>query len=301
MFALVKYLLPFTKYPYVGQWVHCPVCENAESVKVASLDRRLKRLSTYACTGCGLLYTNPMPTDEELYEYYTRLYRLDYQAAASSPRARHLRKRAVEAQIRLANIKPLLSANSRTLDFGCGTGEFVTCLRAEGHDAHGFEPGHNYGHYAQTLHGQRIKIEGWQQVSYEGTFDLVSCFHVVEHLKDPVAAMQKMVQWVKPDGLVYIEVPDMGSTVRNKGFGAMHFAHLIGFNQHNLVVAAAIAGLTPKKIVSSTGIIFSPAKTVDAEALASEKQKGKELAFSLYAERGAVSRYLRYQLSKVTG
>ncbi len=298
MLKLLKYFLPFTRYPYAGDTIGCPVCSCDSSLKVAGMDRRLKLLPTFACDHCGLLYTNPMPTENELYEYYTRLYRLDYQGAANQPTAKHVRKRTLEAQSRFKHLVDRLKRPSRTLDFGCGTGEFVTCLRSEGHDAHGFEPGQNYGSYAQTLHGDRIKIQAWQHVSYDEPFDLVSCFHVLEHLRDPVAALKKIAEWTRPDGLVYIEVPDMGTQNRNKGFGAMHFAHVIGFNHHNLLVAASLAGLTPALVVSSTGIIFSRDSLSSQQTIELEAMKGKQLTLSLYANGRSVSRYLRYQAER---
>ncbi len=193
----------------------------------------------------------------------------------------------------------LLRPRSRVLDFGCGTGEFLTSLKSAGHDAYGFEPGQNYGHYARSLHGEHVKIEDWQQVAYDQPFDLVSCFHVLEHLNRPVAALKKMAQWASPSGLVYIEVPDMGITGRNKGLGALHFAHLIGFNHHNLLVAAAIAGLVPKVVVSQTGIIFAHDPHSRSEFDATEAEKGKQLTTSLYAERRALYNYFRYQFGKV--
>jgi SAM-dependent methyltransferase len=241
-----------------------------------------------------------MPTDEELNDYYSRVYRLDYQGVAGKPTTRHLQKRTLEANRRLKHVIEFLRPGSRTLDFGCGTGEFLTSLMSLGHNAYGFEPGHNYGHYARSLHGERVKIANWQQVSYGQPFDLVSCFHVLEHLKNPLAALAKMAEWTRPGGFVYIEVPDMGITDRNKGLGAFHFAHLIGFNHHNLLVAASLAGLVPKFIVSKTGIIFTHDQYGSERwDPAIEAKKGQQLTTSLYAKRRAFYNYFRYQLGKV--
>ncbi|MCC6509280.1 MAG: class I SAM-dependent methyltransferase [Pirellulaceae bacterium] len=298
---LLKYVLPFTRYPYEGELVACPVCSCPQASQVASIDRRLKRLPTFACLNCGLLYTNPMPTDDELHEYYQRIYRLDYQGATDTPKKRHLRKRTREAESRLKFLVPLLKPGSRTLDFGCGSGEFLTGLLALGHDAHGFEPGQMYGRYAQSLHDQRVTIQQWQHVNYNSQFDLVSCFHVLEHLKNPVEALKKMVQWTRPGGLVYIEVPDMGTTDRNKGVGAFHFAHLIGFNHHNLLLAGLMAGLQPKVMVTGTGIIFEHRAGSERVRESEETEKGRQLTMSLYGNRRAIYNYFRYQLGKVLG
>lgn len=299
-YNIVQFFLPFTGYPYSGEAVACPACGADNSQPLVSLDRRLKRLPTAMCGHCGLLYTNPMPTDDELATYYQDYYRFDYQAATTEPKVRHINKRRTEARRRVMQLEGLLEAGARTLDFGCGSGEFVGAMLEGGYDAHGFEPGDTYGNYARTLYGERITVSGWQEFKVDAPFDLVTSFHVVEHLRDPVAAMQQMAQWTGPGGLVYIEIPDLGVIHPNKGFGALHFAHLTGFNQHNLVVAAARAGLTPKRMVSPTGVVFRREQMPD-DAIEAEARCGRELSEKLYGDGRMVSNYLRYQLGKLTG
>ncbi|MDA7979612.1 MAG: class I SAM-dependent methyltransferase [Pirellulales bacterium] len=298
---VLKHFLPLTRYPYVGRQIACPVCGEPPATPIAGLDRRLKRLPTVACPACGLLFTNPMPTEAELETYYEQLYRFDYQMAAQEPSNKHVRKRTNEAEGRIADLEGLLPANARTLDFGCGSGELVEQLTALAYDAHGFEPGTAYGQYARRKLGERIRIACWQAVDYAGPFDLVSCFHVLEHLRDPIAALQRIVQWLKPAGLAYLEVPDMGIRDRNKGFGGLHFAHVLGFNHYNLLLAAAIVGLQPKRVISGTGIIFQKGD-VQGDTMASQDgdlaRKGARLTAELYSRGEAYRNYLRYQASK---
>lgn len=299
-YNIVQYFLPFTSYPYTGEDVPCPACGHSDSKPLVSIDRRLKRLPTSMCGHCGLLFTNPMPTDAELGTYYQDYYRFDYQAATSEPKERHLRKRRGEACQRVKQLDGLLEPGARTLDFGCGSGEFVAAMLEAGYDAHGFEPGDTYGSYARSLHGDRITVAGWQDIKFSAPFDLVTCFHVVEHLRDPVAAMRQMAEWVVPGGLVYIEVPDLGKAHPNKGFGALHFAHLTGFNQHNLVVAAARAGLKPERTISPAGVIFRRAD-MSTEAIEREAHRGREQSEKLYGDGGMALNYLRHQFGKLTG
>lgn len=299
-YSILSFFLPFTGYPYTGRMTPCPGCGHPASTEAAGIDRRLKRLGTAACDHCGLLYTNPMPTEDELASYYTNFYRFDYQAASTAPKEKHLKKRRTEAQMRVAQLSGLLPDNARTLDFGCGSGEFVAAMLALGHDAHGFEPGETYGSHAKAQHGDRITIKGWQDADYAGRFDLVTCFHVLEHLSNPVDALAQMAKWSAPDGLVYVEVPDLGNAHPNKGFGALHFAHLLGFNHHNLIVAAARAGLVPDRVVAPTGIIFRHGDA-DHAVIEAEAAKGLALTRKLYGDGGMVKNYFRYQLGKLTG
>ena len=293
---MLSFYLPLTKYPYHGSRAACPVCRCEQGSKICGLDRRWKRLPTYACDHCGLLFTNPMPREDELANYYTHLYRWDYQGAVDGPKQRHLRKRLVEARHRASQLSRLLGERSRTLDFGCGTGEFIGQLLSGGHDAHGFEPGKTYGDYARSEHGERVQIRTWQDADYDGKFDAVTCFHVLEHLRDPIAALRQMARWTHPDGYVYVEVPNMGEATSVKGFGGFHFAHVLGFNHHNLLLAASQVGLQPKVIVADTAIIFEHGEGVCRDR---EARCGRELARELYGDSKAFKNYFRYQTSKL--
>lgn len=295
MFAVAKNMLPFTRYPYRGQVVACPVCDAPRFHRIAGLDRRFKRLPTVMCEHCGLLYTNPMPDEAELSRYYEKYYRFDYQLVTTKPTDKHRRKRHAEARGRIANLDSLLADGARILDFGCGSGEFVEQMLEAGHDAHGFEPGEAYGTDARGRLGDRISVARWQDMELDATFDLVTCFHVIEHLRDPLSAFAAMVSWIRPQGRIYVEVPDLGSAPF-KGIGGFHFAHVVGFNTFNLMLAGVRVGLKPVRTFQPTGILFERGEGQDADILAA---KGHRLAREIHADRSALSRYADYQIGKL--
>ncbi len=289
--------LPLTRYPYRGERTACPVCGHDEHEPVSGIDRRLKRLPTVACLGCGLLYTNPMPTEEELSRYYRRLYRFDYQLSLRRPSARHLAKRSGEAQTRVARISDLLEPGSRTLDFGAGSGEFVATMLEKGFDAYGFAPGENYGSHARGVCGDRISVAGWREMHAREEYDLVTSFHVFEHLRDPAAAFASCASWLKTGGLVYVEVPDAMHHLRAKGFGSLHFAHVVGFNRYNVELAAALAGLEPVRVVGATAIVFR--KTGRVGNIGALAAAGAALARDTLHSRSLARTYATHHMGKV--
>lgn len=296
IFSIARYMLPMTRYPYSGSVVPCPVCDEPSFTPIAGIDRRLKRLPTVMCDHCGLLYTNPMPTEAELGTYYEKYYRFDYQLAASGPKQKHIAKRRREATARAGQLDGLLPSGGRTLDFGCGSGEFVALMLEKGFDAHGFEPGETYATHAIARLGERIWLGRWQDAGYGPDFDLVTCFHVLEHLSTPIPALRRMAEWLRPGGRLYLEVPDMATGLSHKGFGGLHFAHVVGFNHHNLSLAAALVGFRRAKVISPTGIIFERGEVADREELATA---GLAATRRHFVDNAPAAAYLTYQLSKV--
>lgn len=246
MFAAARYFLPLAKYPFVGHEIDCPVCGSADHEPIATLDRKLKKLTTHVCNHCGLLFHNPMPSDEELGKYYCEMYRLEHQFFRKKPRPYHIAKKGDEARRRYDQISKFvdLTRPMSTLDFGCGSGELVRHMAKMGHSASGIEPGDDFSEHAELAAFGAAKIfrGGWAEIDIPpASFDIVTCLHVLEHLNNPIAALKQIEQWLKPGGVFFVEVPNMMGYA-NKGFDCLHFAHTLGFSRDNLVFALRQAG-----------------------------------------------------------
>lgn len=252
------YTLPFTSYPIKGAEVPCPVCGSAESEVIATKDRRLKRLPHVKCTDCGMVRHQFMPSEAELGEYYRSQYRADYQQADGGPSERHVAKRHVEVDRRLPRIMAHQPKGARLADFGCGSGEFVERSIAEGLDAQGFEPGSDYATYAKEKQGLPVQNCGWQDFALDAPVDVVTTFHVFEHLLDPMAAVAAVSGWLKDDGFFYIEVPNAKNGLELKGYGSLHMAHTLGFSRYTLELLGALNGFKVVEVFDEydIGIIF---------------------------------------------
>lgn len=264
LLASLQNHLPFVPYAYKGTDQNCNLCGSARTLLICETDRRLKPLRTVACEDCGLLRTDPMPSEGELGAYYAHGYRLDYQFALSnSPPRFHLVRSEREARGRIALLAPLLKPGSRVLDVGAGSGEFLACAASIGHIPHGLEPGRKFADFARRHHGLRLDAHGWQEAAFpDGSFDLITASHVLEHLREPVSAMQRMARWLADDGLIYIAVPNAFGK-RGHAFQKFHFAHVYNFTPETLVWAGMAAGLEPDPRVPSKGttIVFRKSHT----------------------------------------
>ena len=295
-------LLPFLPYRFKGEHVPCPVCASNKHSLIARMDRRLKPLTTVMCDDCGLFYSNPMPTKDELSTYYQKEYRKDYQLAFFKPSTKHVKKKQNEAKARYANIRSELTRDRlNLLDFGCGSGELVHEYATHGHDAHGFEPGATYSAFAQQAKDLNIEIRStdYQNADYGAKqFDAISMLHVLEHIPNPLAALKKAHEWLKDDGVLYIEVPNM-QAYELKGFEHFHFAHVLGFSRDNLIHALRLAGFRVRKELDGTSIIAEKANgsacaaSIDLAATAQRNLKEYTTPISAFA-------YLKYHLKRAT-
>jgi len=241
----LKHFVPFTGYPYTGAPTACNLCGSTHAVTVAETDRRLKTLTSIACTQCGLIRTDPMPTPDELAEYYATAYRADYQLAfAGGPPRHHLNRSAREATFRADLLAPKLIPGARLLDFGSGSGEFLAEARKRGCEVIGIEPGRDYAAYARAHHGVEVLDDADDERFPAGRFDVISTHHVLEHLRDPATVMERLARWLKPDGVLYAAVPNMAATGKPP-HERFHFAHVHGYVRETFDLLARRAGLVP--------------------------------------------------------
>lgn len=190
-------------------------------------------LHTAICTGCGLVFASPIPTSEEIGQFYSKDYRLRYKGV-SQPKLKHVFRAGNCALLRYPLVAEYAVPGSRVLDVGSGGGEFVYLLKSRGYQARGIEADEGYGGYSIDEYGIDVQIGPFDgsQVGFEN-YDLVTAHHVVEHLRDPLDVFRGVHQALRQDGHFIVEVPNVESqyhTPSNK----WHFAHIFNFNANTL-------------------------------------------------------------------
>jgi len=98
------------------------------------------------------------------------------------------------------------------IDAGAGRGRFVAAARRAGWTAHGIEPSARGVAAAASVHGvalERATIEGAGVAP--GSADAVVCWHVLEHVEDPAAALRAIHGWLRPGGALVVGVPNRAS------------------------------------------------------------------------------------------
>jgi SAM-dependent methyltransferase len=176
--------------------VACPVCKRAD--ERAYLEARGYRI--VQCRTCGLWYVNPQPTPEELREFYAT-----YDDGEQWRKLEEHFNRAVRGAI-------LRRKNSgKVLDVGCGSGNFLRCMKKKGFAVFGIEPSGSGSEYARSEHDIEIyhgMMDDYLAAQSGLRFDVITMLNVLEHLTDPAAALLRLRQVLAPDGMFVIVVPD---------------------------------------------------------------------------------------------
>jgi putative addiction module CopG family antidote len=109
------------------------------------------------------------------------------------------------------------------LDIGCGSGFYLAALREAGWDGEGIEPGETAAQFARKHCGLPVHNSNAEEAlaaCRDGSFDLVTMWHVLEHLPDPAKVLAEVRRILRPGGTLMLEVPNFSSIWSVLFFGA---------------------------------------------------------------------------------
>ena len=240
----------------------CPVCRAPGGVDFTLGGAALRR-----CASCGAVYSQRYADPDAIYAdgYYT----------ADSPFGIDLSHPRFQAFLREVNARraellvSLLGSHGALLDVGCGTGDFMEAMRDRGWSVLGVDPIDESGAIARGR-GLDVRTAMLADAGVpRGEWDVVSAFHVLEHVPDGPAFLRELAAWARPGGHVLVESPNWNSHLRRvAGGGYVHLRpleHVVHLEPRTLRLAFERAGLEPVSIRTPTW----PAKLqTPAEALA---------------------------------
>ena len=213
------------------------------------------------CEQCWLLFVNPQPEWEELvkaYDFYSGT-----KAAETAPNQEISNERIFRRVKLLKNI----ASSKNALDLGCGNGGFLFSLRQAGVKCRGVEAS---SRLAGLARGKGLEvftgtIENFCRDSENESFDLVTMWEVIEHLRDPAGAVKRIFDILKPGGILALSTPNAaGTAARRKQMNWQGFTddrcHLFFFNRQNLRDLLIPQGFLIKKLFTKkiSQTLFKP-------------------------------------------
>ncbi len=205
----------------------CPICQSKnihKSFDVKDYFLTQEKFSIWHCKDCDLSFTNPRPEDESLGKYYEsqEYYSHDTKNTGVIGRLYKL-LRTINIRRKYKIVSEHIGAG-KILDIGCGTGELLNYFQKKNWECYGIEPNVPARKFAQAHY--RLKVEeeqGLQNMPVE-SFDIISMWHVLEHVPDINERMERVKQLLKKEGFLIIALPNLSS--RDAGFYGTYWAGL---------------------------------------------------------------------------
>ena len=188
--------------------VPCPYCGATDS---SHLYTEYGSIQIVRCT-CSQIYTSPrIKSPEAIYwgdrDAYHREARLIFEG-----RATHHRDPNYLEELRLIE---RFRTPGTFLDVGCNMGMLLRLAVARGWSGIGVEPSPSLAGLARDELGLEVLNCFLHEVpdSHNGNYDIVALSDVFEHVSEPLAMLSEVNRLLKPDGLLYVKVPNASFNV----------------------------------------------------------------------------------------
>lgn len=153
------------------------------------------------CRSCTLIYPNPMPFPGDLQEQYHNAdeYFINHELATKQKAGLYLMSEYARRLGRAGSI----------LDVGCGRGEMLWAAQQVGWHAEGLDVSPDFVEFARKQFGVNAKLGSLEESHFgDGTFDAVALGAVLEHLYDPRAVVTEVARILRPNGFLWLDVPN---------------------------------------------------------------------------------------------
>ncbi len=178
--------------------MNCPLCLSASAEEFA----RWPDFTVQQCRDCGFHFVDTSAPE------YPRNAQYAYDEAEIGPilpGLPHVRRR-------VRDILRFRQGPGRALDIGCGKGEVSLALHDKGFECTGIDMKAGIISHLQA----RFPQVAWRCSStadlaaMSKRYDVLTMYHVLEHISDPRAALRTVKSLANPEALIVIEVPNVG-------------------------------------------------------------------------------------------
>jgi 2-polyprenyl-3-methyl-5-hydroxy-6-metoxy-1,4-benzoquinol methylase len=220
----------------------CPLCGDGKfDIWLEAPDRFHGRLEPYQlarCSSCSLVWLKDPPSPLKMGEHYGMDYDRAIAAAGDDP------DHWVERRDSLLKYK----SGGSALDLGCSSGGFLRSLKGPAWTLYGIEMSEEVARRAETSTGAKVFVGDILDAPFAAnSFDVITCFHVFEHLYEPREVLLRVAEWLKPGGVFFTMMPNIDSAGR-RIFGSYWYAlelprHTFHFSPQSLSNMASSVGL----------------------------------------------------------
>jgi 2-polyprenyl-3-methyl-5-hydroxy-6-metoxy-1,4-benzoquinol methylase len=198
-------------------YTHCPVCGSVElSNRFQAKDNTVsgELFQVTECHQCTLRFTQDVPDESSISPYYKSENYISHTNTARGliNRLYHfVRKRTLVSKRKLIQQATGLQTG-KLLDMGSGIGSFLQEMKKNGWETTGLEPDPDARKVAKELYNVELaEMNGFSKLP-AGNFDVITLWHVLEHVHDLGGYVQRLKLLLKDTGRIFIAVPNYTAT-----------------------------------------------------------------------------------------
>ncbi len=190
------------------QSVACPICGSGEVGDLLEApDRFHLRTELYRlarCASCHGVWLLDPPAPQDMGRHYTSDYHAAIVAAGEGSAAKRWKP-----QVELIS---RFKQSGAILDIGCSSGGFLSTMKGPSWNLYGIEMEESTAEKARANTGAKVFVGDAVMAPFAAnSFDVVTCFDVLEHVYDPREFLTKVHQWLKPGGIYCAMMPNIDS------------------------------------------------------------------------------------------
>ena len=192
--------------------IPCAVCDSQDARPIY----RKFELTISRCARCGLVYATPRATRDEIWSRYSPSYFWDEYLPSHG---------VINGKFELVTFDALHAAMlqlisrhappGRMLEVGTGAGFFLKAAERAGWSVAGIEVSREAVGFARDQLALDVRQGSAEELQYpDASFDVAVLFEVIEHLLDPLRALQSVWRAAKPGGRVFLSTPNFDALSR---------------------------------------------------------------------------------------
>lgn len=189
--------------PEFSENVCCYLCGSKKSTPFLKADG----FNHVMCDECNLVYVNPRLREDLIEDFYmSEAYTFMFENMLIESIGYRLN---VVANRKVSAVKEYIEVDQpKLLDVGCGIGEFAHIAQKEGWDVEAIEFNARAAAYARENLGIKVHKKSLEHCTFDKEqFDVATMWGVLEHLVQPRQLLGQVHKYIKPGGLLVVEVP----------------------------------------------------------------------------------------------
>lgn len=194
----------------------CPLCGETHfkhSLDCTDYYASGEEFAVCECEDCGFRFTQNAPVEAEIGAYYATpdyISHSDTRKGLINRLYHYVRRYMLGRKAKLVR-RALHRKNGRLLDIGTGTGYFVHTMYEKGWDVEAVEKNEQARNFAWEHFGLKVKEETELSSLAPGSFDVVTLWHVMEHIEHLNELWETLYKLLNDNGVLVVAVPNSNS------------------------------------------------------------------------------------------